>query len=289
MGLRQTIRPSVEPVTLAEAKLHFRVDFADDDSLISRIVAAARHQVETDTGRQLIPAQWTLTLDRFPLTWDGGINYGGTGGPGGEPYRPDWNGMVIPRPPLIAVNSIQYVDPNGVTQTWSNTLYRVDSQSEPARVTPEYGQIYPVPRIVINAVTVQYWAGYGDTWIVSGGYLFPQSGTYSLGDVVRFSTIQGSLPAGLSQGVDYYIVATLGSLFKVSSSQGGPAITLSDPGTGTLFLLRVPDGIRSAILLLANHWYENREAVGMGQMNGVPLAYESLVTDFSTGQYYSLN
>jgi uncharacterized phiE125 gp8 family phage protein len=39
----------------------------------------------------------------------------------------------------------------------------------------------------------------------------------------------------------------------------------------------VPQSLRQAILLLAGHWYENREAVAEGQRTALPLAVESLV------------
>ena len=50
--------PAEEPVSLAEAKLHLRVDIADDDALITALISAARQAAETITGRQIVTARW---------------------------------------------------------------------------------------------------------------------------------------------------------------------------------------------------------------------------------------
>ena len=46
--------PGEEPVTLAEAKAWCRIDGADDDALLAALIAAARLQVESLTGRALM-------------------------------------------------------------------------------------------------------------------------------------------------------------------------------------------------------------------------------------------
>ena len=57
-----TVPPAGEPLTLAEAKLHLRVDLNDDDALITALISAAREQVEFLTGQRLITQTWELEL-----------------------------------------------------------------------------------------------------------------------------------------------------------------------------------------------------------------------------------
>ena len=57
-----TVPPAGEPLTLAEAKPHLRVDLNDDDALITALISAAREQVEFLTGQRLITQTWELEL-----------------------------------------------------------------------------------------------------------------------------------------------------------------------------------------------------------------------------------
>ena len=56
MRLVQTLAPQVEPLTVAEAKVHLRVDddLVEEDALIERIIKAARRYAEKETQRSLI-------------------------------------------------------------------------------------------------------------------------------------------------------------------------------------------------------------------------------------------
>ena len=134
-----TTEPSVEPITTAEAKSHIRVDTSTEDTLIGDYVKVARRMCERLTRRSFITQTITLKLDGFS---------------GGE--------IILPRSPAQSVTSIQYVDTDGATQTWSSSLYDVDVSSEPARITPAYDEDFPDTRAEANAVTVTYVAGYGD-------------------------------------------------------------------------------------------------------------------------------
>ena len=58
--------PGEEPVTLAEAKAFCRIDGSDEDALVSALIAAARLQVESLTGRALVSQTWRLTMTCAP-------------------------------------------------------------------------------------------------------------------------------------------------------------------------------------------------------------------------------
>lgn len=146
MSLQLVTPPSGEPVSLAETKLHLRVDFNEDDALINGCIAAARQAAEMLTGRQLITARWKLVLDSFPAC-----------------------AILVAKCPVQSVASIQYLDMNGSSQTMSAADYVVDTAYEPARITPVFGKTWPSTLPQIGAVNVTFDAGYGPASSVPEG------------------------------------------------------------------------------------------------------------------------
>jgi len=63
--------PLIEPVTLAEAKVHLKIDHADEDTYISSLISSARRFCEKYTRGALIEQTWKWTLDRWPGSQDG--------------------------------------------------------------------------------------------------------------------------------------------------------------------------------------------------------------------------
>ena len=58
--------PTVEPVSLAEAKLWLRLDTTDEDDLVRALIVAARLMVEAEIGQVLIGQDWRLVGDAWP-------------------------------------------------------------------------------------------------------------------------------------------------------------------------------------------------------------------------------
>lgn len=137
MALNIIVPPTEEPITLAEAKLHCRVDVDDDDLLIGALITAAREQAEHRTGRALCEQTLELVLDGF----------GELG--------------TLPRPPAIALTSVKYLDLVGAQQTLGSPGYVFDGDSAPARLVPAVGQTWPATLAVPAAVRIRYTAGYG--------------------------------------------------------------------------------------------------------------------------------
>lgn len=147
MALTLSVAPAEEPVSRVEAKSHLRVDHSDDDTLIDGLIVAARQWAEGFLQRQLVTATWKLYLDYFPL---------------------DGSAIRLPLPPTQSVSSVQYIDEDGVLQTWDASKYILDKESQPARLQPAYEQEYPATRDVPNAVTITFVAGYGLAAAVPG-------------------------------------------------------------------------------------------------------------------------
>lgn len=127
--------PAEEPISLATAKLHLRVDSSDDDALINALIATARRQAEQETRRYLITQTLERTLDAFPCA------------------------LILP--PLQSVSSIKYLDAAGVLQTLAAEQYVVDALSAPARISRAESVDWPTTRAQHNAVTIRFVAGYG--------------------------------------------------------------------------------------------------------------------------------
>lgn len=137
MPTRRIIDATVEPITLAEAKMHLRVDHADEDAYISARITAVRQAAEHAMQRTLLQTTWQLVRDDFAPA------------------------LRLEYPRIIAVQSLQYLDEAGALQTLDPADYTVDTISEPGYVVPAYGKAWPATRAEINAVRVTYTAGYG--------------------------------------------------------------------------------------------------------------------------------
>jgi uncharacterized phiE125 gp8 family phage protein len=178
MGIRLTLAPAEEPVTVDEAKLHLRVTDSSEDTLITMLISAARIYAENVCRRVFVTQKWDLFLDAFPYyTYYGVI-------PGYVPvdqlpsawmtmrnYAVRFRGskIDIPFPRLQSVDAVKYIDPNGVLQTMDPSAYVVDAISEPGVLTPKTGTYWPDTENTTNAVQISFTAGYGDAADVPAG------------------------------------------------------------------------------------------------------------------------
>jgi uncharacterized phiE125 gp8 family phage protein len=141
MALELLTPPASEPISLAEAKAHLRVDHDDEDALIARLVIAARESCERITGRAFIAQSWRLWCDGWP---DCALR-----------------AISIPRPPLISVTSVAAYDRSGAATTLSSDAYIVDSAAAPGRIVLKDTTVLPADLREANAIAVTYQAGYG--------------------------------------------------------------------------------------------------------------------------------
>ena len=161
LRLTLTAPPSVEPITLAEAKVFLRVDISNDDALIAALVTAAREACERFTGRVLVTQTWTL-------------------------FRDDWPGRAavdIPRPPLLSIVHVKTYDDTDTATVWAANNYLVDTASEPGRLIPRTGVALPEVTRTAAGIEIRFVAGYAPD----------ESGSPS--DLV------GNIPGGLVEGV----------------------------------------------------------------------------------------
>lgn len=234
MGLSYLTPPVCEPLHVADVRQHVKQDITDDDNLIALYLASARAWAEDYTRKQFIAARLEYRVDGFP-NQNGYMPYLENGGDVNWPG----NALLLPKGPLIEVESIQYLDTAGVQQTMPATDYKIDSRSEPARITPVFGKIWPIAKPEIGSVWVTYKAGFvckaafdaaADTVALTNWK------TLSVNDPLRFSVTGGSLPAELTAKTDYYVQGVVSpGVYTLAATPGGALINLTTAGSGLQF------------------------------------------------------
>jgi uncharacterized phiE125 gp8 family phage protein len=141
MGLRRTVDPVISAVEFEDSVK--QVELPADDTThtrhLERAIAAGLADAERHTRRAFITQTWRLSLRQF------------------QPR------IYLPRPPLQSITSIQYVDPNGTTQTLNPSLYQVTLDASPAYVEPAFSKSWPEIRSeTVEPVIITYVAGFGD-------------------------------------------------------------------------------------------------------------------------------
>jgi hypothetical protein len=169
----QSLTFTLEPVALAEAKQHARIEYPDDDALVAGLIRAARRYCETAQKSAILTQTWLMYLDSFPAAggyYNPTIRQAWTsmqGMPGGLGFYPGMvpnsSGVIdIPLPPLQSITSVQYTDFQGQTQTVDPSLYVV-SLGTPARIQPTYSKVWPIARPTIDSVQITFVAGQANT------------------------------------------------------------------------------------------------------------------------------
>lgn len=141
--------PTVEPVTLAEAKTFANIDANDEDALINSLIKAARQYVETTYNVALITQTWDFFLDRFP-------QYVETSDP---------KALIEPViKPLIQVRSIIYYDGANQEQNVNGVDFEVVANDYGwPQIHRAYNVTWPETYVRQDAVKVRVDAGFGPT------------------------------------------------------------------------------------------------------------------------------
>lgn len=138
-GLRLVVSPTIDPVSIAEARAHCRIDDDADDGLVAGYIMAARSYIEQVSGLSLISQTWEMTLEEFP----------------------DDDCIYLPRNPVLSITSIQYYDAANALQTLSASTYEIDTAQVPAEIELANGATWPATYERTAAVVVRFVAGYG--------------------------------------------------------------------------------------------------------------------------------
>ena len=133
-------------------------DLRDPFDSLERIIGIVGEQAEhwqnATRGFLRLHARWRMVLDSFPGPSLMGV-------PAGQTFTLPGHAVLLPKSPLASVVEIRYLDMAGLWQTMPAANYTVDNACEPARITPVFGQIWPICLPQIGAVSVTFDAGYG--------------------------------------------------------------------------------------------------------------------------------
>ena len=168
-NLVMTSAPSAEPVSLDVAKVHCRVSlsYTGDDAYILALIVAAREYCEKETRRSFVARTYELRMNGLPCRFASQAGYLRSF----ERFPVYTYGEIrLPKPPLIAVESITYIDMDGNQQTLDPSQYQVDAGGVlPGTICPAYGQMFPQNRYQLDSARITYQAGYGTPAEVPSG------------------------------------------------------------------------------------------------------------------------
>ena len=139
MAVVLTAAPAAEPIALADAKAHLRIDAGDEDARLTALITAARMFIERTLGLALVTQSWSYFLDFWPRA-----------------------GCITPPIlPVQLVGTVKVHDGAGGSVTLDAASYAADVVSEPARLVLK-GAVPATQARELNAFEVDFTAGYGD-------------------------------------------------------------------------------------------------------------------------------
>ena len=136
MNLTVSVKPTIEPVSVADVLAWSRIDDSGEAAEIERLIKRVREHVEGMLNRALLTQTLVARYDCFPRCFE-------------------------LRAPAVSVTGLQYIDQAGVTQTVSASNYWTDFYSEPGRLVPTWSYSWPSTQDGRpNSVILTYVAGW---------------------------------------------------------------------------------------------------------------------------------
>lgn len=137
--------PTVEPITLIEARKQCKVDAEgtplahEDDSLILIFISAAREWAEAYMGRTVAPTGVEISFKAFPAA-----------------------DIVLESGPVLGVPVVAYTNLLGVEVILSPLVYALNDTKPISVLRLNIGQVWPVAIAEADAVRVRYTIGFSD-------------------------------------------------------------------------------------------------------------------------------
>jgi uncharacterized phiE125 gp8 family phage protein len=141
MALVLTSAPASEPVTLAEAKAHLRVDGSAEDTLIASLIITSRLHVEAALGLALITQSWSYFIDAWPRSPQ----------------------LSLPLRPVQSIGAVKLYAADESVAIVPTDTYLLDGAATPARLVHRGSHPWPKPGRTANGIEIAFVAGYGNS------------------------------------------------------------------------------------------------------------------------------
>lgn len=135
--------PTVEPITLSEAKAHMRIDHSAEDDVITEMITAARQALEDTSDLALITQTWREMLDAWPQSHHGRV-------------------VDLSKRPAQSITTVKVTSMDGTQATLPDTAYELISAGGLSRLVKTPTAIWPGPGRIAGGIQIDYVAGYGD-------------------------------------------------------------------------------------------------------------------------------
>jgi len=142
---KQLTEPVEEPVTLAEAKAHLRVDLDEENGLISSFIVVAREQCELEARRSFVKRSMRYMCHSWPTDL----------------------GKTLPQRPVVSITHVKVYDWEDAATAIASSNYRL-TDDDRVRFTSDFS--WPVRARLADGYEVEYIAGYGDASAVPQRY-----------------------------------------------------------------------------------------------------------------------
>jgi len=138
MSMEEIGPPMALAVSLADAKAQLRMDSDETalDGQLSLWIAGITADAEHETGRKFTNRPMRVTL-------------------------PGFHAAIKLSAPTYSVENVRFFDVDGHDWLLHPDDYYLDRSSTPSRVMPALGKAWPATAVSVNAVEIDYTAGYG--------------------------------------------------------------------------------------------------------------------------------
>jgi uncharacterized phiE125 gp8 family phage protein len=136
MALALNLAPATEPISVADLKVHLRLDGTAEDAALASLITTARLQIEAALSLALITQYWTWTFDRWPC-------------------RASVELPISPVQSILALTVMRSAGPLSVPA--SATI--LDGQGVAARLITKDG--WPRPGVASQGIEIRFAAGFG--------------------------------------------------------------------------------------------------------------------------------